>query len=54
MFDPVYGLPKHAIDEWLARNPKLREEYELQQWLDQNPPLRKQYEAAPAAACRIP
>ncbi len=23
-YDPVYGLPQRAIDEWLARNPRLR------------------------------
>ncbi|MDB5310451.1 MAG: Lactate 2-monooxygenase [Gemmataceae bacterium] len=27
-YDPVYGLPRHAVEEWLARNPQLREEYE--------------------------
>jgi hypothetical protein len=23
VFDPVYGLPQRAVDEWLARNPQL-------------------------------
>ena len=23
-YDPVYGLPLRAVDEWLARNPRLR------------------------------
>ena len=23
-FDPVYGLPQRAVDDWLARNPRLR------------------------------
>jgi len=27
-FEPVYGLTKEALDEWLARNPLLRQEYE--------------------------
>ena len=27
-YDPVYGLPGRALDEWLARNPALREEYD--------------------------
>ncbi len=27
-YDPVYGLPRLAVEEWLAHNPKLREEYE--------------------------
>lgn len=27
-FDPIYGLPKRALDEWLSRNPKLKKEYE--------------------------
>ncbi len=27
-YDPVYGLPRRAVEEWLARNPRLREEYE--------------------------
>jgi hypothetical protein len=27
-YDPIYGLPKWAVQEWLARNPPLREEYE--------------------------
>ncbi len=25
--DPVYGLPRSAIDRWLAHNPQLKEEY---------------------------
>jgi GrpB-like predicted nucleotidyltransferase (UPF0157 family) len=27
-YEPVYGLPRRAVEEWLARNPRLREEYE--------------------------
>jgi hypothetical protein len=27
-YDPVYGLPQRAVDEWLARNPEIRDEYE--------------------------
>jgi hypothetical protein len=27
-FDPIYGLPYPALNDWLARNPKLREEYD--------------------------
>jgi hypothetical protein len=45
-YDPVYGFPRRAVEEWLARNPQLREEYEVQVWLVRNPPLRKEYEAA--------
>ena len=26
--DPVYGLPRRAVEEWLARNPRLKQEYE--------------------------
>jgi hypothetical protein len=29
-FDPLYGLPKQSLDEWLARNPKLKREYASQ------------------------
>jgi hypothetical protein len=29
-YEPVYGLPKRAVEEWLARNPQLNEEYEAQ------------------------
>lgn len=43
-YDPVYGLPKRAVREWLARNPRLREEYEVQEWLVHNPPLREDHE----------
>jgi hypothetical protein len=27
-FEPIYGLPKRSLDEWLSRNPKLKKEYE--------------------------
>jgi hypothetical protein len=43
-YDPVYGLPRRSVEEWLARNPQLREEYEVQEWLARNPPLRREYE----------
>jgi hypothetical protein len=26
-FDPLYGLPKQSLDEWLSRNPTLKREY---------------------------
>jgi hypothetical protein len=45
-YDPVYGLPRRAVEEWLARNPRLRQEYEVEEWLNRNPPLRAEYEAA--------
>jgi hypothetical protein len=45
-YEPVYGLPRRAVEEWLARNPQLREEYEVQQRLVHNPTLRQEYEAA--------
>ncbi|MCA9212935.1 MAG: hypothetical protein KDB27_07720 [Planctomycetales bacterium] len=27
-FDPIYGLPKRSLDEWLSRNPSLKRDYE--------------------------
>ena len=45
-YDPVYGLPRRAVEEWLARNPQLREEYKVREWLARNPPLNEDYEAA--------
>jgi hypothetical protein len=45
-YDPVYGLPKARVEEWLARNPRLKETYAVQQWLVRNPLLRSEYEAA--------
>jgi len=29
-YDPVYGLPIKSVERWLARNPRLREEYEAE------------------------
>jgi hypothetical protein len=29
-YDPVYGLPRRAVEEWLARNPGIRDEYEAE------------------------
>lgn len=29
-FEPIYGLPKRSLDEWLSRNPALRNEYEAE------------------------
>jgi hypothetical protein len=29
-FDPVYGLAKEAIDEWLSRNPALKQRHEAE------------------------
>ena len=26
-FEPIYGLPKPALDEWLSRNPALEKDY---------------------------
>jgi hypothetical protein len=43
-YDPVYGLPRRAVQEWLAHNPRLRKEYAVQEWLAHNPPLREEYE----------
>jgi hypothetical protein len=45
-FDPVYGLPKRAVDEWLARNPRLGEEYTVQGTAGTQSPLREEYDAA--------
>jgi len=25
--DPVYGLPRQSVEDWLGRNPRLREEH---------------------------
>jgi hypothetical protein len=44
-YDPVYGLPRRAVEEWLAHNPRFREQYEVNEWLARNPPLRAEYEA---------
>ena len=30
LYDPVYGLPKSAIDAWLAHNPELRRHHETE------------------------
>jgi osmotically-inducible protein OsmY len=27
-YDPIYGLPRRAVEEWLARNPQLSEEHD--------------------------
>jgi hypothetical protein len=27
-FEPIYGLSKRSLDDWLARNPKLKDDYE--------------------------
>jgi hypothetical protein len=29
-FEPVYGLPRRSVEEWLARNPELRATYEAE------------------------
>lgn len=29
-FEPIYGLPKRSLDEWLSRNPQLQKEYEVE------------------------
>lgn len=29
-FDPIYGLPYPALNEWLSRNPQLQEEYDAE------------------------
>jgi hypothetical protein len=29
-YDPIYGLPRRAVEEWLARNPRLRDQYKVQ------------------------
>jgi hypothetical protein len=29
-FEPIYGLPKRSLDEWLSRNPLLKQEYEIE------------------------
>jgi len=28
--DPIYGLPRHSVEQWLARNPRIREEYDAE------------------------
>ncbi|QDU26747.1 hypothetical protein ETAA8_18280 [Anatilimnocola aggregata] len=27
-YEPIYGLPKNSLDEWLACNPLLKQEYQ--------------------------
>lgn len=27
-YDPVYGLPRRAVEDWLARNPAIKRDYE--------------------------
>jgi hypothetical protein len=27
-FEPIYGLPKRSLDEWLSRNPQLKKDYD--------------------------
>jgi hypothetical protein len=27
-FEPIYGLPTRSLDEWLSRNPALRNDYD--------------------------
>jgi hypothetical protein len=29
-YDPVYGLPRRSLEEWLARNPDVKDEYEAE------------------------
>jgi hypothetical protein len=29
-YDPIYGLPKSVIDAWLAHNPELRRQHEVE------------------------
>jgi len=29
-YDPVYGLSRQSVEDWLARNPRLRDEYEAE------------------------
>jgi hypothetical protein len=44
-YEPVYGFPRLAVEEWLAHNPQLRKEYEVRAWLAHNPPAWHEYEA---------
>ena len=27
-FEPIYGMPKRSLEEWLSRNPNLMKDYE--------------------------
>ncbi len=29
-FEPIYGLTKRSLDEWLSRNPELRKKYDIE------------------------
>ena len=29
-FEPIYGLPTRALDEWLSCNPALKKDYETE------------------------
>ena len=46
-YDPVYGLPRLAVLEWLARNPGPAESttYEVEEWLAHVPALREEFDA---------
>ena len=45
-YEPVYGLPRHEVDKWLARNPQLRLQYKVEEWLALNSPLWEEREEA--------
>lgn len=27
-YEPIYGLPRHSLQEWLSKNPLLKKDYE--------------------------
>jgi hypothetical protein len=29
-FEPIYGLPHRALDEWLSQNSQLRKDYDIE------------------------
>ena len=29
-YDPIYGLPRQSVEQWLAHNPGLREAYDAE------------------------
>lgn len=44
-YDAVYGLPRWAVEQWLAENPRFQDEYKVKEWLARNPTLHAEYQA---------
>ncbi|MBX3415799.1 MAG: hypothetical protein KF708_24150 [Pirellulales bacterium] len=48
-FEPIYGLPRHAAEAWLARNPALKKDYDQRLFATRTgtPPRLPRAERAP-------